>query len=216
MEKNSFKVAIFDLDGVLVDTAHYHFLAWERLAAELGFKFTIEENERLKGVSRTRSLEILLEVGNLNLPEAERHILASKKNQWYCEYLTEITENDLLPGSLQLLTWLKEKGVLIALGSASKNARTILNSLKITDYFDLIVDGNVVSEAKPNPEVFLKASEEFMLSPKTCVVFEDAYAGIEAAKAGGMYAVGIGSKSNLPNADVCFKNLEAPEIRDLF
>ncbi len=216
MEKRSFKVAIFDLDGVLVDTAHYHFLAWRRIAAELGFEFTEKDNERLKGVSRMRSLEILLEVGNVILTEPEIIKLASKKNEWYCEYLCEINENSLLPGALEFLDWLKEKGVLIALGSASKNARTILNSLKITDFFDVIIDGNVVKEAKPNPEVFLKSLEELMVTPVECVVFEDAYAGIEAAKAGGMYAVGIGSPINLPNANICFENLAAPEIRDLF
>lgn len=201
------KGAIFDLDGVIVDTAKYHYLAWASLADELGFKFTEEDNERLKGVSRMRSLDILLEVGGLEFEEAEKQAMAEKKNRLYVEYISRLEESELLPGVKEYLTGLRSRGIGIALGSASKNAEFILNKLNITDLFDAVVDGNKVSLAKPDPEVFLIAAQEIGLQPDGCVVFEDAEAGVQAGKAAGMKVVGIGKPEVLKEADLVVKGL---------
>ncbi len=201
------KGAIFDLDGVIVDTAKYHYLAWKRLAEELGFEFTEEHNERLKGVSRMRSLEILLEVGGLTFSADEKARLAEKKNNWYVEYISRMDESELLEGARQYLEGQKEKGIKIALGSASKNAPRILDNLKITELFDVVIDGNKVSKAKPDPEVFLLGAKELGLAPSDCVVFEDAEAGIEAAKRAGMKTVGIGNRKILREADMVVRGL---------
>jgi beta-phosphoglucomutase len=195
------KGAIFDLDGVLVDTAKYHYLAWKRLAQELGFNFTEADNEKLKGVSRVRSLEILLETGGITLSESQKEEAASRKNAWYVEYLLSLDEKALLSGAKEYLLRLRKNDIRIALGSASKNTPLILERLNITFLFDAIVDGNSVSIAKPDPEVFLKAASGLGLSPKYCIVFEDSLAGIEAAKTGGMLAVGIGKPEFLAGAD---------------
>ncbi|MEK4881236.1 MULTISPECIES: beta-phosphoglucomutase [Paenibacillus] len=201
------KGAIFDLDGVIVDTAKYHYLAWASLADELGFNFTEEDNERLKGVSRMRSLDILLEVGGLEFEEAEKQAMAEKKNRLYVEYISRLEESELLPGVKEYLTGLRSRGIGIALGSASKNAEFILNKLNITDLFDAVVDGNKVSLAKPDPEVFLIAAQEIGLQPDECVVFEDAEAGVQAGKAAGMKVVGIGKPEVLKEADLVVKGL---------
>ncbi|MDR0601308.1 MAG: beta-phosphoglucomutase [Treponema sp.] len=215
MKKNIFALdgepvrgAIFDLDGVLVDTAKYHYLAWKRLARELGFDFTVADNERLKGVSRMRSLEILLETGGLTMDEAEKAAAAQKKNEWYVEYLHGLDERALLPGSRELLGILRDGGILRALGSASKNAPFILERLGIAELFDAVMDGNRVSRAKPDPEVFLKCAEALRLPPACCVVFEDSLAGIEAAAAGGMRAIAVGRRELLPGADRYIASLE--------
>lgn len=199
--------ALFDLDGVLVDTAKYHYLAWRRLAASLGFEFTEADNERLKGVSRMRSLEILLSLGGLEVPEADKAALAERKNGWYVESLLTLDEGALLPGSRAYLEHLKKAGTLIALGSASKNAALILERCGISGLFDAVVDGNAVKAAKPDPEVFLRGAEALGLSPSDCLVYEDSLAGIEAARAGGMRAVAVGSPENLPGAELYVKNL---------
>jgi beta-phosphoglucomutase len=205
---NPVRGAIFDLDGVLVDTATYHYLAWKRLARELGIDFTEADNERLKGVSRMRSLEILLELGQYHMSEAEKIEAAQKKNTWYVEYLRSLDEKALLPGSREYLTLLRRGGIKIALGSASKNAPLILERLGIAPLFDAIIDGNWVSKAKPDPEVFLKGAEKLGLDPAFCVVFEDSLAGIEAAKAGGMRIIGIGKPELLPGAEKYVASLE--------
>lgn len=199
--KNVMKGAIFDLDGVIVDTASFHYLAWKRLADELGFYFSPADNERLKGVSRMKSLDILLEVGNISATDEEKIKMAEKKNKWYVESLKTLTQNDLLNGAKQYLESLRKKGVKIALGSASKNAPMILEKLHITELFDAVVDGNSVSNAKPDPEVFLKAAELLQLSPEECVVFEDSQAGIDAAKTAGMGTVAIDKSGVLKGAD---------------
>ncbi|MCL2243447.1 MAG: beta-phosphoglucomutase [Treponema sp.] len=193
--------AIFDLDGVLVDTAKYHYLAWKRLAAELGFHFTETDNERLKGVSRVRSLEILLETGKVTMTAEQKEKAASRKNTWYVEYLYTLDEDAILSGAKEYLLLLRENGIRTAIGSASKNTALILDRLKIAFLFDAVIDGNTVSKAKPDPEVFLKGAEALGLPPQRCVVFEDALAGIEAAKAGGMPAIAVGKPENLPGAD---------------
>lgn len=204
---NNIKGAIFDLDGVIVDTAKYHYLAWSRLAKELGFEFTLQDNERLKGVSRVRSLEILLEIGDKNLSEAEKSIMAEEKNNWYVDYIKKMDESELLRGAKEYILKLKNQGVKIALGSASKNAPMILENLKIVELFNAVVDGNKVSKAKPDPEVFILGASELGVDPTDCVVFEDAEAGVEAAKRAGMKVVGIGEKEILKDADFVITGL---------
>ncbi|SET58905.1 beta-phosphoglucomutase [Paenibacillus sp. NFR01] len=206
------KGAIFDLDGVIVDTAKYHFLAWRSLAEELGFVFTEEDNERLKGVSRMRSLDILLEIGGLTFSDDEKLAMADKKNRLYVDYISRLDESELLPGVRTYLQSLRKQGIGIALGSASKNAEFILDKLNITGLFDVIIDGNKVSKAKPDPEVFVKACEEMKLTPAECVVFEDAEAGVEAGKAAGMQVVGIGSPEILKLADYVVPGLFALNV----
>jgi beta-phosphoglucomutase len=200
--------AIFDLDGVLVDTAKYHYLAWRRLARELGFDFSEQDNERLKGVSRMRSLEILLETGNYTMNDAEKAEAAAKKNGWYVDCLRTLDESALLPGTREFLERLKNGDVKTALGSASKNAPLILERLGIAGLFDAVIDGNAVSRAKPDPEVFLKGAEALGLPPGLCVVFEDALAGIEAARTGGMRVIAVGKPELLPGADRYISSLK--------
>lgn len=201
------KGAIFDLDGVIVDTAKYHYLAWKELAEELGFMFKESDNERLKGVSRMRSLEILLEVGGIIASKEEKQKMAESKNSRYVKMLDSLDKNELLEGAEEYLKKLKSEGVLIALGSASKNAPLILEKLGITELFDAIVDGNSVSKAKPDPEVFLKAAELLGLQPEECCVFEDSQAGIEAARNAGCGVIAIDKGAVLENADKYVKCL---------
>ncbi|HBN96366.1 MAG TPA: beta-phosphoglucomutase [Firmicutes bacterium] len=186
------RLAIFDLDGVIVDTARYHYLAWKRLGDEMGIEFTRKDNERLKGVSRMRSLDILLEIGQQEKRYGEKEQLAAKKNAWYVEYINQMDTSEILPGVLPFLDELRAAGIKIALGSASKNARIILERVALTDYFDVIVDGNLVSKAKPNPEVFALSASLLNTAPQNAVVFEDAQAGIEAALRAEMTAIGVG------------------------
>jgi beta-phosphoglucomutase len=209
------KACIFDLDGVIVDTAKYHFMAWRRLAKELGFEFTLADNEALKGVSRMASLEILLRVGGLAPSEKEKEEMAARKNRWYVEFITGMTPDEILPGSIRLLKQLRKEGIRTAIGSASKNARTILDGIKITDMFDAIVDGNKIHSAKPDPEVFLRGAEELNTDPSCCIVFEDAQAGIEAAIAGGMKCVGVGDPKLLGKADLVIPDLRKITVRHL-
>ena len=197
---NNIKAIIFDLDGVLVDTAKYHYLAWKKLAEELNIEFSVEDNERLKGVSRMQSLEIILEIGNTSLDHDTKIELAEKKNLWYVEYISKLTPVDILPGVIGFIESTKAKGIKIALGSASKNSMLILDKLNLTNYFDAIIDGTKVSKAKPDPEVFLKGAEELKVLPSQCIVFEDAEAGVEAAINAGMNCIGIGSKNILKKA----------------
>lgn len=209
------KACIFDLDGVIVDTAKYHYLAWKRLANELGFDFTLEQNERLKGVSRMDSLEILLEIGSKELDEKTKCQLAEKKNTWYVEYISKMDQSEMLPGVREFLTSLRDNNIKIALGSASKNAVTILRQINMIGYFDAIVDGTKVSKAKPDPEVFLLGAEELEVDPIECIVFEDAVAGVEAAKNANMFTIGIGSPEILDQADKVVPGLNEVSIEDL-
>lgn len=201
--------ALFDLDGVLVDTARYHFQAWRELAAGLGFTFTEHDNEGLKGVSRMASLDILLEVGGLTgrFGPAEKDALAAGKNARYREMISRMDPSEILPGVTGLLGWLRDHGIRTALGSASKNAPMILDRCGLTTWFDALVDGNDVARAKPDPEVFLLGARRLGVRPEDCVVFEDAEAGLQAAKRGGMFAVGLGRRDDLPSADVVLNNL---------
>ncbi len=196
------KAAIFDLDGVIVDTAKYHYLAWQRLARELGFDFTPADNERLKGVSRMRSLEIILALGGVRLSAAEQEAGAARKNAWYLEYIRAMTPAEILPGVIPFLTRLRQRGIKIALASASKNAGLILEKLRIGDRFDAVVDGNAISKAKPDPEVFVTAAGRLGIAPEECVVFEDAVAGVAAGRAAGMLVIGLGDPRVLDGADL--------------
>ena len=202
------RCCLFDLDGVIVDTAKYHYLAWRQLADELGFEFTKNDNERLKGVSRMKSLEILLEIGGLSFDESTKLKLADKKNKWYVQYISKMTPDEILPGVKNFIDDIKSRGIKTTIGSVSKNTMTILNNVGLTSYFDVIIDGTKITHAKPNPEVFLKGAEELNIDPKNCVVFEDAKAGIEAAINAGMYSIGIGSPEVLSKADIVISGFE--------
>lgn len=195
------KGCIFDLDGVVVDTAKYHYLAWKEVAGELGFFFSEKDNERLKGVSRMASLDILLEVGGITLTEAEKEKIAAKKNKRYLEFILKMTPEEVLPGVCEFLKALKDAGIGVSLGSASKNAGVILRQTGIEALFDAIADGTNVTKAKPDPEVFLKGAELLGLQPRQCLVFEDAVAGVEAAHRAGMKCVGVGDPRILSGAD---------------
>ena len=205
-------VYIFDLDGVIVDTAKFHFLAWKDIAQELDLFFDEELNEQLKGVSRIRCLNIILENSQKTLPEADREDILQRKNNYYLNYISKLEQSDLMPGVLKLLDKCKEESIHICLGSASKNAVPILEKLNIKHYFDVIVDGNNVSKAKPDPEVFSRSSEILKVAPENCIVFEDSIAGIIAAKNAGMYSVGVGSKEVLTEADIVFSDLSKFEL----
>ena len=210
------KACIFDLDGVLVDTARYHFLAWKNLADKLGFTFTESDNERLKGVSRMASLEILFEIGKMVPTDIEKLEYAAWKNELYLEYIEKMTPDDILPGVKEFLMELKNSGIGIGLGSVSKNARTILSKIAITEYFDAIVDGNIISRAKPDPEVFLTGARMLKMEPAQCVVFEDAVAGIQAAHRAGMNCVGVGSPEIISESDMIIPGFENFTMKDLF
>ena len=203
------RAAIFDLDGVLVDTAKYHYLAWCRLAQELGFAFSRNDNERLKGVSRMRSLEILLETGGMSgrFTSGQMAEMAERKNGWYVEYIMHMDASEILPGAAECLRGFRELGVKTALGSASKNAGMILDNLKLRGLFDAIVDGTRTSRAKPDPEVFVLGARDLGVDPAECVVFEDAQAGLEAAHAGGMKAVAVGKPEDLSGYDAIVAGL---------
>ncbi len=200
---------IFDLDGVIVDTAKYHFLAWRNLANTLGFEFTEEQNELLKGVSRIKSLEILLSIGKVNLSEEKKQVLLLQKNKEYLEYVNKMTSEEILPGVNDLLNFLELNDLKYALGSASKNAPLILEKVGLLNRFTAIVDGNDVSKAKPDPEVFLIGAKKLNMKPENCVVVEDAIAGIQAANAAKMISIGIGDENVLNEADYVFKDLTA-------
>jgi beta-phosphoglucomutase len=209
------QACIFDLDGVIVDTAVYHYQAWKRLANELGFDFTEAQNERLKGISRMRSLELILEWGGIHKTAAEQQSLATRKNEWYVEMINQMTPQEILPGAKEFLEQVRSAGLKTALGSASKNSSTILERTGLLSLFDAIVDGNTVTASKPDPEVFLKGAAALGIAPAHCVVFEDAIAGIEAAKAAGMKSVGIGDRETLSGADTVVPGLKFMSIEKL-
>ena len=202
------QACIFDLDGVIVDTAKYHFIAWRRLANELGIDFTEKENEKLKGVSRMGSLDLILEWGGISLELPKKEELAAKKNDWYLEYVMQMSPDETLPGVIEFLDALRTRGIKIGLGSASKNAPTIIKLLKLEVYFETLIDGNKVTNSKPHPEVFLKGAAELGVEPESCIVFEDAAKGIDAALNGGMVAVGIGTEESLGHAHYVMPGFE--------
>jgi len=195
---------IFDLDGVIVDTAKYHYLAWKKLANQLGFEFTKEQNELFKGVSRKRCLEILLEIGHIDATQEQFDTWMVEKNIDYLAYIENMDASEILPDVPKILKFLKEREIPIALGSASKNARPILEKVNLLHYFDVIVDGNNVTKAKPDPEVFLLAAKQLGVKSKDCIVFEDAVAGVKAANAAKMISIGIGDEKVLSEAQFNF------------
>lgn len=200
------KAFIFDLDGVIVDTAKYHYLAWKKIANELGIEFTHEHNELLKGVSRVRSLDIILGLGNVEASQDQKDQWLVQKNEEYLTYLVDMDQSEILPGVMSVLEFLKSNQQPIALGSASKNARPILEKTGIISYFDVIVDGNDVSNAKPDPEVFLQAAQKLGVTNENSIVFEDSVAGIQAANIAAMKSIGIGDAVILNEAKYNFKD----------
>ncbi len=209
------KACIFDLDGVIVDTAKFHYLAWKRLASDLDIAFTEHDNERLKGVSRMTSLEIILDLGGRKLTLKEKEKLAATKNDWYVEYISRMTPEDILPGSLEFIESLRRKKIKIALGSASRNTPLILDRVGMKNVFDAVADGNIIHKAKPDPEVFLKAAEMIDVERERCVVFEDASAGVKAALNAGMICIGIGNGNILKGAHMFVKGLYEMDLNKL-
>lgn len=207
------KAVIFDLDGVIVDTAKFHYLAWKRLAHEkFSYNFTEEKNELFKGVNRIRCMEILNELSGAALSEADIINYADIKNEWYKEYVSGMTPDDVLPGALDFIRECKSNGLLISIASASKNTPLVLNRTNLMGLFDAVIDGNCVTKAKPDPEVFLAAAEKCNALPEECIVFEDAQAGIDGAKSAGMKCVGIGDEKILSGADKYVPGLYAVTV----
>ncbi len=211
MKKKAF---IFDLDGVIVDTAKYHFLAWKNLANTLGVNFTTVENEQLKGVSRVRSLEKILEWGNKSISKEEFTRLMAEKNEEYLSYISKMSTSEILTDVPRVLDQLLDDKQLVGLGSASKNARVILEKVQLYHKFHVIVDGTDVTKAKPDPEVFLIGAQKLEVSPEDCIVFEDSVAGIKAANAANMVSIGIGEANILHEANYVFKDFT--EIKEEF
>lgn len=199
---------LFDMDGVIVDSAVHHFAAWQRLADGLSIAFTEEDNHALKGLSRVDSLDHILRLGQLQLDEKTKVKLMDQKNAWYLELIKGMTSEDILPGAGELIEALVAEGVKVGLGSSSRNARLILDNVGLTPLFDVVVDGNHLTLSKPDPEVFVKGAEALGLQPSEIVVFEDAVSGVQAAKTGGFFAVGVGDANQLSQADVVVPNLD--------
>lgn len=206
---------IFDLDGVIVDTARYHFMAWKRLTDQLGIHFTEEDNERLKGVSRMASLEIILEIGKIKTDNTTKLKYATRKNKWYTDFISKMTPDEILPGSLNFIKELRKANIRVAIGSASKNTPLILKRVGILELFDAVADGNIVSKAKPDPDVFIKAAEMVNVKPGKCVVFEDAVAGVQAALNAGMMCIGVGSPKILTEAHFVVSGLKEMNLEKL-
>lgn len=201
--KEKLQAVIFDLDGVITDTAEYHFLAWKQLANSIGIDLDKETNEKLKGISRMESLEMILKLGGKETAysAADKEQLAADKNEVYVQLIKNISEKDILPGIVQLLTELKENNIQIALASASKNAPAIIENLKLRQFFDVIVDVEKIKKGKPDPEIFLTAAQLLSVFPESCIGVEDAEAGVDAIKGAGMFAVGVGDQDALGKAD---------------
>lgn len=211
------KACIFDLDGVIVDTAKYHFIAWRRLANELSIELTEAENEQLKGVSRMETLEIILTKGNLqnSYTLEEKAEMAERKNDWYREFITKMDKTEVLPGVITFLDRLQAAGIKIGLGSASKNAQTILEVTEMLHYFEVIIDGTKTTRSKPDPQVFEMGAAELGVLPAEAVVFEDSYKGLDAALAGGFYAVGVGDEVQLNKAHLVVQRLDGISLEQL-
>jgi len=209
------QAVLFDLDGVLTDTAEYHYLAWKRLADELGIPFTRDDGDRLRGVSRRPALEIILSLGDHTWSEPEIQEMMTRKNDYYRTMIRRVTPRDLLPGVANLLGELRALGIKIAVASASKNSPDVVRSLGIADSIDQLVHGGMVERQKPHPDLFLRAALELGAKPAECIVVEDAAAGIEAAIAAGMVSVGLGPVERVGKADRVFPSLEGVTTDDL-
>ena len=208
------KAAIFDLDGVIVDTAHYHFLAWRRLAKELGVDLSEKDNEKLKGISRMQSLQIILDMGKVVIDKEKKESLADRKNVWFREFIEAMKPNEIFPGVKELIVAMRKKGIKVALASSSKNAPRVVALLGIGNLFDALVDGSMIIDTKPDPEIFMLTAQKLNIAPKDCVVFEDAEAGVEAAIRAGMKCIGVGSE-NLNKADRVVKKTADFKIEEL-
>ena len=206
---------IFDLDGVITETSEYHFLAWKTVCKKIGYDLTRKKNEELKGVNRNKCLDLIMEWGKIRLSEKEIESLLEAKNNIYKDYIKDLNENDVCEGVLNFINDAIKNNIKIALYSASRNAKRILCQLKIIDLFTVIIDGNNVSNAKPDPEGFKIAADLTKTNPKDCVVFEDSISGIEGANKLNMYTVGIGSRDVLKNADVVYKGFKNLKIKDI-
>ena len=215
IHRMKYKACLFDLDGVLVDTAIYHFQAWKNLGANFGYILTEAQNEQLKGVSRVASLDRILAWANKEATQEQKNAWLIEKNDHYLQLISHMNPGEILPGVLLFLEDIQKLGYRIALGSASKNAQIILEKTGLATYFDAIIDGNHVNKSKPDPEVFLKGAEALQVSPETCIVFEDAEAGVEAAKRAGMMAIGIGDAHVLHEADKIIPNFTGVLASDL-
>lgn len=202
------EACIFDLDGVIVDTVEYHFKAWNKIVKELNIPFTKQDNERLKGVSRKRSLDIILELGDVQLDENTKKNLLDRKNHWYREYISQMTPNEVLPGIIDFLRELRENSIRLGLATSSKNGKLILKQVKLSNFFDAMVDGTMITNGKPDPDIFLTCAEILNVAPHNCIVFEDAAAGIEAAIRGEMRTIGVGSAAILKDADHVISGFE--------
>lgn len=209
------RACIFDLDGVLVDTAKYHFVAWKRLANDLGVAFTEHDNEQLKGLSRDASLDYILVKGGIKATTSEREVWKELKNNWYLDLVNQMPEDEVLPNCKELLADLKANNIKIGLGSASKNAKLILDRVNITPFFDTIIDGTKTSKSKPDPEVFLLGANEVNIIPADCIVFEDAISGVKAAKTGGFFTIGIGDPNVLNEANIVLPDLKELNYKQL-
>ena len=206
---------IFDLDGVITETSEYHFLAWKTVCKKIGYDLTRKKNEELKGVNRNKCLDLIMEWGKIRLSEKEIESLLEAKNNIYKDYIKDLNENDVCEGVLNFINDAIKNNIKIALYSASRNAKRILCQLKIIDLFTVIIDGNNVSNAKPDPEGFKIAADLTKTNTKDCVVFEDSISGIEGANKLNMYTVGIGSRDVLKNADVVYKGFKNLKIKDI-
>lgn len=199
-----FDAAIFDLDGVLADSASAHFIAWKRIADALGIAFDETANEALKGVDRMESLRHILKLGRISLPEEEMAAIAARKNAYYLEAVAMMTPDDVLPGAERLIMDVRAAGLRCAVASASRNARTLLGRLGIDDQFDFIADAGAIARPKPAPDIFLACADALGVAPARSIGFEDAAAGIEAIRSAGMFAVGIGDPDILSRADIVY------------
>jgi beta-phosphoglucomutase len=209
------KGSIFSMDGVIVDTTPYHFVAWSRLARELGFDFTEQQHQSLRGMSRMASLERILDWGGVYMTEAEKLHWADVKNNWYQEMIVQMKPGEVLPGVLSFLRQTQAHGVKIALSSASRNARLVLRSTQIESLFDVVVDGHNIRKPKPDPDSFLIAAAALRLSPAECVVFEDIPEGVEAALRGGFTVIGVGDAAELSRAHVVIPGFDGVHYADL-
>ncbi len=209
------KGCIFNLDGVIVDTAKHHYTAWRRLANQLDFDFSIQQHEALRGLSRMASLEKILEWGDVYMTEAEKLHWSDVKNNWYVELISDLKPADVLPGALLFLRQVKEAGLKIALSSASRSARSVLRNIRLESYFDVIIDGYNIRKVKPDPESFLLAAQALGLKPAECLIFEDAALGVWAGLAGGFTVVGIGNPEYLPKAHLVIPGFEDLTLNDL-
>lgn len=210
------KAVIFDLDGVIANTARFHYQAWKKLASGIGINLTYEFNENLKGVGRMESLDLMLALTEKDYSNEEKIWLANKKNRYYLEFVSRMTPSDLLPGVVKCFEVIKDNNIKIVLASASKNSLDVIKRLEIKNYFDYVVSSKDILNSKPNPEIFIKAAKGIKVATKNCVGVEDSIAGILAINACNMFSVGIGNKKNLYPADICIKNLTEFDIEEIY